>query len=129
MKADLTVDEQVARLTVVGELDAYTAPQVRDQLVEALEKEARWVVVDLRQAEFIDSFFLTILMGAGKRAGNKCGDITVVCETDHLLQIFDRSGTTELLNVVPTVEDAEQLLSDWQSAWGGSGQTSQEGQS
>ncbi|NLJ34986.1 MAG: STAS domain-containing protein [candidate division WS1 bacterium] len=125
MKADLQVHDQVARLTVIGELDAYSAPQVRDRLVEALENDARWVVVDLRKTEFIDSFFLTILMGAGKRAGGKCGDIIVVCDASHLLQIFDRSGTTELLNVVPTMEEAEQLLYDWRA----SDQQPEEGQS
>lgn len=125
MKADLQVHDQVARLTVIGELDAYTAPQVRDQLVEALEKDARWVVVDMRKTEFIDSLFLAILMGAGKRAGSKYGDITVVCDASHLLQIFDRSGTTELLNVVPTMEEAEQLLHDWRA----SDQQPEEGQS
>ncbi len=116
MKAELTVCDEVVALVVSGELDAYTSPEVRDRLAEALEQDARWVLVDLTQTEFIDSFFLGILMGAGKRAGEKDGDITVVCHRDHLLITFHRSGTTELLNVVPTREQAEELIVGWKSA-------------
>ncbi len=116
MEAELTVCDEVVTLVVSGELDAYTSPQVRDRLVEALEQEARWVLADLTRTEFIDSFFLGVLMGAGKRAGDKGGDITVICDRDHLLITFHRSGTTELLNVVPTRAQAEELIAGWKSA-------------
>ncbi len=126
MKAELAVCDEVATLVVSGELDAYTSPQVRDQLAEVLEEDARWVLVDLTQTEFIDSFFLGILMGAGKRAGEKDGDITVVCDRDHLLMTFHHSGTTELLNVVPTREQAEELIGGWKSASQDGGATCRE---
>ncbi len=116
MNAELNVVDEVATLRITGELDAYTAPQVREQLVEVLGGDVRWVLVDLRQTEFIDSLFLSILVGAGKRAGQKAGDIAVVCDREHLLRVFSVSGTRELLNVVETMEDAEELIAAWQQA-------------
>ena len=119
MKAELRICEQVATIRLSGELDAYTAPQVRDQMVKALEEEgARWVVADLRDTEYIDSLFLGILVGLGKRSGERDGEITVICNREHLLRVFDISGTRELLNVVGSVEDAEALIAGWKSAAG-----------
>jgi anti-sigma B factor antagonist len=118
MNAELTICEQVATVRVSGELDAYTAPQVRDQMVKALEQGTRWVVADLTATEYIDSIFLGILVGLGKRAGEQDGDITVICDREHLLRVFDVSGTRELLNVVGTAEDAKALIAGWQSAAG-----------
>ena len=52
MNAELTICEQVATVKVTGELDAYTAPQVRDQMAKALAEEgARWVVADLTETD------------------------------------------------------------------------------
>lgn len=119
MKAELRICEQVATIGLRGELDAYTAPQVRDQMVKALEEEgARWVVADLTDTEYIDSLFLGILVGLGKRAGERDGDVTVICNREHLLRVFDISGTRELLNIVGTAEDAAALIAGWKSAAG-----------
>lgn len=127
MKAELRICEQVATVHVSGEVDAYTAPQVRDQMAKALEEEgARWVVADLTETEYIDSLFLGILVGLGKRAGEQDGDITVVCDREHLLRVFDISGTRELLNVVGTAEDAGALIAGWKSAAGVGGNPDRE---
>lgn len=115
MNAEVTVQGEVAILRVAGELDAYTGPDVRDQLHATLASGARWILVDLLATEFIDSMFLGILVGGGKLVGEKDGDITVVCDRSHLLRVFDISGTRELLNVVGSREEAEDLINEWQS--------------
>ena len=127
MNAELTVNDEVATLCVAGELDAYTAPQVREQLVETLAGDARWVLVDLRKTEFIDSLFLSILVGAGKRAGEKGGDIAVVCDREHLLRVFAVSGTKELLNVVETPDEAEEMIAGWKKSRSDDAEADREG--
>ncbi len=121
MNPELKISEGVAVLAVSGEMDAYTAPQVRDELAEALQGDVRWVLADLTQTEFIDSLFLGILVGVGKRAGEKDGDIVIVCDRAHLLRVFDVSGTRELLNVVATREQAEELIAGWKRGCQGEG--------
>ena len=39
----------------VGELDAYTAPRVKDAITEVLAREPRWVVVNMDQLTFLAS--------------------------------------------------------------------------
>ncbi|MFP3904397.1 MAG: STAS domain-containing protein, partial [Armatimonadota bacterium] len=109
METEIQVKDEIVRVCISGELDAHTAPQLKEQVASALHEGGRWVVVNLEETEFIDSSGLGTLVGIGKRAGQKSGDIAVVCDAAHLLRVFDISGTRELLNVVTGTPDAEKL--------------------
>ena len=61
-----TVDDNTV-LEVGGEVDVYTAPRLRERLVELVEGGARKVIVDLSRVEFLDSTGLGVLVGALKR--------------------------------------------------------------
>ena len=93
-----------------GELDAYTAPEFRESLVETLDRDLVWILVDLNEVEYIDSVALGILIGGAKRANERDGELAVVCHRPSLLKIFDISGTRELLNVCEDSSRARQLL-------------------
>lgn len=62
-----------AVVTVVGEIDAYTAPALRSKLLELAGSGVERVVIDLRRVEFIESVGLGTLVAARKRmhAGDK----------------------------------------------------------
>ena len=111
MKIDVrSMDEWLTIVSLNGELDAYTAPDFRDTLVEIVQGGGAWVIADLSAVEYIDSVGLGILVGAAKRTGQQGGDIAVVCQRHNLLRVFDVSGTRELLNVVPSLPEAQDFL-------------------
>lgn len=113
METDVEISEGVATVRVSGELDAHTAPQLKERVLDALGQGVRWVMVDLEETEFLDSSGLGTLVGIGKRTGRKSGDIAVVCRREHLLRVFDISGTRELLNVVDSRQAARELIGQW----------------
>ena len=111
MRIDVrNLDDWLTIVSLNGELDAYTAPDFRDTLVEIVEGGVSWVIADLTSVEYIDSVGLGILVGAAKRTGQRGGDIAVVCQRHNLLRVFDVSGTRELLNVVPSLPEAQDFL-------------------
>lgn len=60
-------DKGLALLTITGEHDLSTAPQLRRRLEELLDEGTR-VVVDLSRATFIDSSILGVILDAKRRA-------------------------------------------------------------
>ena len=102
--------------SLTGELDAYTAPEFRDSLIQTLEQDLVWILVDLGEVEYIDSVGLGILIGGAKRANERGGELAVICQRANLLKIFDIAGTQELLNVCEEQSVARELLEQRRAA-------------
>jgi anti-sigma B factor antagonist len=92
-----------------GQLDVATAPDFRQDLLEAQYGGSTRVVVDLDGVEFLDSMGLGVLVGALKRARTHAGEFVVVCSRDRLLQLFEVTGLDAILRVVGRVEDVLDL--------------------
>ncbi|MGC9319490.1 MAG: STAS domain-containing protein [Armatimonadota bacterium] len=105
-------DEHTALCHVTGELDAYTAPDLRDVLDEQLEQGVRWMVADLSELTYLDSTGLGILIETAKKCRQAGGDLAVACQRKNLLRIFQISGTHEILNVMEDVGAARERLQE-----------------
>ena len=105
--ATRTVAEHTV-LEVGGEVDVYTAPRLRDRLVELVDSGARSVVVDLAGVEFLDSTGLGVLVGAMKRLRVANGRFGLVCSKESLLKIFRITALDQVFPIYPTIEAATQ---------------------
>src|SRR5438067_13884780 len=79
-------------LEVGGEIDVYTAPQLREHLIALVEGGDRRVVVDLARVEFLDSTGLGVLVGALRRLRGVDGEPTLVRAQERLLKILRIPG-------------------------------------
>ncbi|MEN3307224.1 MAG: anti-sigma factor antagonist [Micromonosporaceae bacterium] len=93
-------------LEVSGEIDVYTAPQLRERLIALVEDGARKVVVDLSRVEFLDSTGLGVLVGALKRLRGVNGDLALVCAQERLLKIFRITGLDRVFTICESVDAA-----------------------
>ena len=93
-------------LEVGGEVDVYTAPRLREKLVELVEQGARHVVVDLSRVEFLDSTGLGVLVGALKRLRAVNGTFGLVCAHERLLKIFRITALDRVFSLYDTVAAA-----------------------
>ena len=103
--------ERVA-LRLSGEIDAYTAPQFREQMAKVDAEGSTGVIVDLRKVRYLDSTGLGVMMGGAKRASERGGSLAVICTNEHILRILEISGLTELIAVVSDEEEALKSLAD-----------------
>ena len=103
-------------VVVGGEIDVYTAPQLRERLISLVDGGARRVVVDLGRVEFLDSTGLGILVGALKRLRGAGGELFLVCGQERLLKIFRITGLDRVFSLYPTVEAATAGSSDGAAA-------------
>lgn len=83
---------QVVRLD--GELDAFSAPALREQLhsLIASEQELDVLVVDLERVSFLDSTILGTLVGGLRRMRERGGELQLVYPTGPAARIFALTG-------------------------------------
>ena len=79
----------IARVSVAGEADLYTAPELKAALIGAIDSGARSVLVDLSRTTFIDSTTLGALMGGVRRLRPNGGEIAIVCKDANIRKIFE----------------------------------------
>ena len=86
-------------LTVRGELDLATAPELEEQIDEALDG-GREVVLDLRELTFMDSTGLRALAQANWRA-EECGvTLAIIRGSPQIERVLEISGLGTLLPLV-----------------------------
>lgn len=83
------VGEARCVVTLGGEVDLHTAPELRDRLGAAVDEGCREIVVDLTDVTFIDSMTLGVLLGVLKRLRQRSGELKVVVSDPSLRRIFE----------------------------------------
>ena len=101
---ELANDAYVIALT--GEVDLYTAPEFKQQLLEVIDQGARDVVVDLSDTTFIDSTTLGVLVGGVKRLRTNEGQLSLVCSDRNITKIFEITGLDRVFTIYPTRDEA-----------------------
>ena len=94
-------------LTVTGQVDVATAPELRQALTEAQYGPRSRVALDLDGVEFLDSFGLGVIVGALKRARLHAGEVAIVCSRSRLLHLFEVTRLDRIVPVVATLDDLE----------------------
>jgi len=97
--------EDLPVLTVVGEIDVATAPQLRESLHEVIAKGQATVVLDLLAVTFLDSTALGVLVGGLKRCREFGGELYVVVADARLKKIFEITGLNKVFPIVDAVAD------------------------
>jgi anti-sigma B factor antagonist len=87
-------------------VDVYSAPRLREKLVELVSEGHRQIVADLEGVDFLDSTGLGVLVGGLKRLRSHEGDLTLVCTQPRILKVFEITGLTSVFKISATVGDA-----------------------
>lgn len=92
-------------VSVSGEVDLYSAPDLRSTLAEMLETGRVHLVVDLTWVEFIDSSGLGVLIGTFKRARNQGGEVRVVVDDPRVKKVFEVTSLDRVFRVGSSVSE------------------------
>lgn len=103
--SDETVGDRVV-VGIGGEVDVYTAPKLRERLVELINDGNYHLVLNLEGVDFIDSSGLGVLIGGLKRVRAHEGSLRLVCTQERVLKILRITDLTKVFSIHTTVEDA-----------------------
>ena len=105
-----SLDSERHVVAVRGEIDLFTAPELKSALAEAIESGHTRIVVDLTDTTFLDSTALGVLIGAVKRLRSRDGRLTIVNVDDNIAKTFEITGLDQIFPISPTRAEAVKAL-------------------
>lgn len=103
-----TLDRGLPVIELEGEVDVYTAPQLKQQVIGVLESGAKELIVDLTKVDYLDSTALGVLIGGLKRMREADGNMTLICPSPRIRRVFEITGLDKIFDIYNTREDAEE---------------------
>ena len=98
MRTERDFDTIILRLS--GEFDLDCEERFHDELEAAMGDDARWLVLDLRGLEFMDSTGLRILVQIDARSRSDDFEFVVLCGEGHVRRVLRETGLDGVLPVV-----------------------------
>jgi len=86
-------------LDIVGEVDLYTAPALRDRIASLIDGGVRRLVVNLEEVGFLDSSGLGVLIGALRRLKEHDGVLWIVCNEGSTLKVLTVTGLDKVFQI------------------------------
>jgi anti-sigma B factor antagonist len=97
-------------VAVRGEIDLFTAPELKQKLTDAIEGGKSRIVVDLTDTTFLDSTALGVLIGAVKRLRSREGALVIVNTDQNIAKTFEITGLDQIFTILSTREEAVSAL-------------------
>lgn len=102
-------------VSVAGEVDVYTAPQLREKILE-IEAAHRTFILNLQEVSYMDSTGLGVLIGSLKRTKEKGGSLYLVFTNPMIKKIFDITGLSQVFDIFSSEPDLLKSLETGKSS-------------
>ncbi|WP_080848787.1 anti-sigma factor antagonist [Cytobacillus gottheilii] len=105
---DVKENEKLVEIKVSGEIDAYTAPKLRENLFPLAEKEGVQMVVNLSDVSYMDSTGLGVFVGVFKNVRANNGEFKIVGLSERLKRLFEITGLADIIDINSQIEGGVQ---------------------
>ncbi|UOQ44344.1 STAS domain-containing protein [Halobacillus salinarum] len=100
---DVTNKENTAYVSLAGEVDAFTAPKLKEALLPLTKEDGQTVEVDLQEVNYMDSTGLGVFISALKSTKEHDTELKLVQMQERVYRLFKITGLTEIMNIDSTV--------------------------
>lgn len=90
-------NKKVIRLS--GEIDAYTAPQLKDKLLSFTKNNGNFVQVDMESVSYMDSTGLGVFISALKSTKENGSQMELINLSDRVYRVFQITGLDEIMDL------------------------------
>lgn len=108
----LNINKQLKEKEVLvflgGEIDAYTAPNLREELWPFSELENMTMVINLKDVTYLDSTGLGVFVGLFKQLKRNNGQLKLIELSNRLHRLFEMTGLINIMNISMNSEDGGQ---------------------
>ncbi|WP_239256140.1 STAS domain-containing protein [Listeria ilorinensis] len=92
-------ESSFAEAFVSGEIDAYTAPKLKEALEKYQDREHYELRVDLADVGYMDSTGLGVFVGLYKNLRAKESELILVNLSERLYRLFEITGLTDIIEI------------------------------
>jgi anti-sigma B factor antagonist len=96
---DVTNKENIAYISLAGEVDAFTAPKLKETLLPLTKEEGQTVEVNLQDVNYMDSTGLGVFISALKSTKEHNSEMKLVQMQERVYRLFKITGLTEIMNI------------------------------
>ncbi|MGD6818532.1 anti-sigma factor antagonist [Metabacillus sp. 84] len=100
--------DQHTKVTVAGEIDAYTAPKLREELLPLADESEPKLVINLRDVSYMDSTGLGVFVGLLKNVRKNNGELQLVELSERLERLFTITGLNDIIDISSKAEGGVQ---------------------
>jgi anti-sigma B factor antagonist len=93
-------------VSVAGEADLHTAPEIERELKQVLQLGGRSVVLDLVEVGFIDSTMLGVMLRYQPRFRSRDGDLVIVSDDRRVIRTLEITGLDRIFHIEHRLGDA-----------------------
>ena len=95
MTIEIKVNAEVTTIEVAGRLDTTTAPML-DKAINEDIKDAKNLILDIKDVTYISSAGLRVLLSAQKKM-QKIGSMKVIHVCEAVMDVFEMTGFADIL--------------------------------
>jgi anti-anti-sigma factor len=102
------LEQGTRTISVRGELDLSTAPELEGPLTDAVENDAGSLLIDLTSCEFIDSTGIALIVRAWQRldSGGDGRSLAICSQNDQVRRVLEITGLELSIPVHTTRDEA-----------------------
>ena len=92
-------------ITVSGEVDLATSPELDTAIIAAIESGTSSVAIDLTDVSFMDSSGLGVIVRGLKRCREADKDLDLVITNERVLKVFGITGLDQVITIHHSIAD------------------------
>ena len=104
-------DSQVECVTLEGDLDFHSSPNLRQELTKLVERQAAKVVIDFKNVSYIDSSGLATFVELFQRMKRYGGKLVLYNMNASVRSVFEISKLDTIFQLAGTEKEAASLVS------------------
>jgi anti-sigma B factor antagonist len=86
-------------VTVAGEIDVFTAPKLREEILPLAEQKNQSVTISLKDVSYLDSTGLGVFVGLFKQLKKNEGELKLIDLSDRLKRLFEITGLSNIITI------------------------------
>ena len=107
MEVNIREDNHIKIVAVTGEVDLYSSPKLRTELLATTKAKHKAILVDLHQVSYMDSSGIATLVEALQQVKKYGGKLKIANLQGAVRDVFELSRLDKVFDIYASLEEAK----------------------